>query len=251
MSKEMVKARCNLFGVLRNMEYLVENDEESKNAVEGKKVSIQFNVKSGPCANLSFSDGKAEMKVGKHPADIVLFFKSADHFNKMMDGKANPIPLKGLTKIGFLTGPFMLLADRLAVYLRAADEDLKNSDFFKSATEMTAYAAMFSLPEIANHDPEGKKNACHIPDGTIQIAITGGIGIRIAAEKGILTAKKGYDTDPRCVMEFSSLQSAHGILSGKLDTYTAIALGDLEMRGYVPMIEYLNPILDQVAEYLV
>jgi len=250
MADQAVLARCNLFGVFRNMEYLVENDKECAELVKGKNIAIQFNVKNGPKGNLSFKDGKATMKAGKHKCNIKLGFTSPEHFNKMVDGKANPIPLKGLTKLGFLTGPFTRIGEILEEYLRADDEKLKDKTIYKMNTEMTAYAAMFALAEIANYDDKGKANAHHIPDGIIQVAIKDSVGIQLTANGGILVAKKGYADDPRAVLSFSSLEAAHQILNGKLDTFTAIAVGDMEMKGFIPMIEHMSPILDTVGKYL-
>lgn len=250
MRNQAVLARCNMFGVLKNIEYLVEHNKECADLVKGVNLAIQFNVKNGPKANLAFKDGKAEMKVGKHKCNMKLLFTSVEHFNKMIDGKANPIPVKGFTKIGFLTGTFTKLADFLGMYLRASEESLKDPTFFRMNTEMTAYAAMFALSEIGNYDEVGSACALHIPDGKIQVLIKDGIGIVITVKNGLMMTEKGFTEDPFSILCFSSLESAHGVLSGKLDTYTAIALGEMEMRGFIPQVEHMNPILALVSGYL-
>lgn len=250
MLDEGVKARCNLFGVLKNIEYLVENDRISRDLVKGVDMAIQFNIANGPKANLSFKQGKAEMKPGKHKCQLKLGFTSPKHFNKMMEGKANPIPLKGLTKIGFLTGTFTQLAERLSFYLQPSEENLNKGDFFQKNTEMTAYAAMFSVAEIANFDTIGQANASKIPNGVIQVEIKGGVGIQLLAQDGVLIASKGYSPAPRSILSFRSVDVAHQIFNGKMDTFTAMALGDMEMKGFIPMLEYMNPILDLVGKYI-
>jgi hypothetical protein len=239
-----------MFGVLKNIEYLVEHDKKSADLVAGKKIAIQFNVKGGPKANLSFDNGKAVMKPGKHKSNISLFFSSPEHFNKMVDGEANPIPTKGLTKIGFLTGPFMGLAERLEFYLKADKEALKDKAVFTANTEMTAYAAFFALCEIGNYEPAAMSQAHHIPDGNILISVTDGPAVTINVKHGTMTASKGACADPRAILAFSSLEVAHKILNDELATFTAMGLGDMEMRGYIPMIEHMNPILGMVANYL-
>ncbi|MBN2652912.1 MAG: hypothetical protein JXR63_11060 [Spirochaetales bacterium] len=250
MVNQSVKARCNMFGVLKNIEYLVVNDKECANLVAGKKIAIQFNVKGGPSANLSFDNGKAEMKHGKHKSNISLFFKSPEHFNKMVDGEANPIPVKGFTKIGFLTGPFTQLADKLGFYLKPTKELLANKDYFKANTEMTAYAAFHALCEIANYDPAGMSQAKQLHDGDLLVAVTNGPSITISVKSGKLTAKKSSCSNPRAILSFSSLEVAHKILNNELDTFTAMGLGDMSMRGFIPMVEHIDPILGMVANYL-
>ncbi len=250
MSKETVMSYINIFAVLKNMEELVLVDNESAEQIKGKNLTIQFIVKNGPEAALTFKEGKAELKRGRHRSQIKLYFTSPSHFNKMMNGEALPIPLKGFTKIGFLNNEFMKLAERLEYYLRADEKLLENPEIFKANTEMTAYAAFFALSEIANNDKDGMHNAAGIPDGIIQVKVENGPAVILRKENGKLTSEKGLSDDPRCILAFKNLEVAHKVLNGKLDTYTAIATGDMEMRGFIPMIENMNPILDLVAEYL-
>ncbi len=250
MSDSLVKARCNLFAVLRGIEYLLENDSESAEMVKGTNLSIQFIVKNGPIGNLSIKNGKGEMLEGKHKSNIVLYFTSPDHFNRMIDGKANPIPLKGFTKLGFLTGPFMKLADKLNYYLRPEGDLLKNPDYFKINTEMTAYAAFFALAEIANYDRMGKMSGKSMPDGILQVKVEDGIGIQIKVSRGNLSCTKGDHKDPRAVLSFRNLDVAHQVLNGKLDTFTGLGNGKMSMKGFIPMLDNMNPILDLVPVYL-
>ncbi|MBU0936427.1 MAG: hypothetical protein KKI09_16340 [Spirochaetes bacterium] len=250
MLDQSVLARCNLFGVLKNIEYLAEHDPESAAFLPERPLSIRFAVHGGPLATLRLNPAKADMLAGRHPATVVLGFASPEHFNRMVSGKANPIPLKGLHRLAYLTGPFGKLTKRLEGYLRPDEATLRDPERFRRSAEMTLYAAMFSLVEIANGDPQGRRSAARIPDGVLQVSVAGSVGVRIVARGGQLSATKGYDPDPRALLHFASLQAAADIFSGKLDTYTALATGDLEMRGYIPMIDNINPVLDLVAEYL-
>jgi len=250
MSDSLVKARCNLFAVLRGIEYLLEHDKECAELVKGTNLSIQFIVKNGPSGNLSIKDGKAVMKKGKHKSSITLYFTSPDHFNKMIDGKGNPIPLKGFTRLGFLTGPFMKLADKLNYYLRPEGDLLKDPAYFKANTEMTAYTAFFALSEIANHDRMGRLSGSHMPDGVMQIMVEDGIGMHIKVDKGRLTTVKGFHKEPRCILSFKDLTAAHRVLNGTMDTFTGLGDGQMSMRGFIPMLDNMNPILDLVPAYL-
>jgi len=250
MPNAKVKARCNLFAVLRGIEYLLEHDTECQKIVKGTDIAIQFNVKDGPKGNLSIRNGKAVMKDGKHKSSMVLYFTSPEHFNKMIDGKANPIPLKGIHRIGFLTGAFMKLADKLNYYLRPEGDLLSNPEYFKMNTEMTAYAAFYALAEIGNHDKLGILSSSHMPDGILQVEIEDGIGIILQVKGGRLTCNKGIHKNPRAVLSFSNLDAAHRVLNGKLDTYTGLGNGEMSMRGFIPMLDNMNPILDLVPVYL-
>jgi len=59
---------------------------------------------------------------GAKEATVVLGFASCAHLNKMFDGKGNPVPLWGFTKIGFLTGTFTKLTERMAYFLKPTDD---------------------------------------------------------------------------------------------------------------------------------
>lgn len=249
MNNPFVLARCNMFGVIRNVEYLLENDEESKKLIS-KNISIKFKVNNCLKANLSFKDGKATLIDGKKKSNMSLYFFSPEHFNKMVNGDAIPFPARGITKLGFLTGPFTKLTDRMEKILRADDELLKDPEIFKMNTEMTLYAAFFALAEIANYDKVGMMSAALIDDGIIQAKIGNELGVYLEVNNGILRAFKGFHEDPRVILSFKDHNVAHAILNNKLDFYTGIALGDVEMNGFIPMIEYMNPIFDLVGTYL-
>ncbi len=250
MMDSTVLARCNLFAVLKGMEYLAEHDPVSAGLIEGRELSIQFIIARGPRGCLAFSGGRAEMKRGKHKSSIVLYFNSPEHFNKMIAGEANPVPLKGFTRLGFLTGPFMKLADRLDYYLRPTEALLKDPAYFRMNTELTAYTAFFALAEIGNHDSKGRLSAAHMPDGVLQVLVEKGIGVQIHVKRGKLSCVKGHHEDPRAILSFRDLDSAHRVLNGNLDTFTGLGSGEMAMKGFIPMLDHMNPILDLVPLYL-
>lgn len=251
MANGLTKAYINLFAVLRNLEDLCELDEESRLLVRDKNVSIQFVAKGGPRALVVFKDGKCTVQSGTGKCDIKLFFKSPEHLNNMFDGKANPIPLKGFTRLGFLKNEFTKLTDRLAYYLKPTEELLKNPGYFKINTYLTMYTAIFALAEIANHDRKGKISALRIPDGIVSVSVlNGGPSININVKSGQLEAAKGPGQSPRSYMIFSTLDAANGILNGRLDTYSAIGAGDFQIKGFVPMLDNINKILALVPSYL-
>ncbi len=250
MTEDYVKARCNLLAVLRGIEYIAKEDTECAELVKNTNLAIQFLIKHGPSGNLRFSNGTATLTEGRAKSNLKLYFTSPKHFNRMMDGESNPIPIKGFTKLKFLTGPFMKFAEKLDYYLRPKPELLKDPTYFRMHTELTAYTAFFALVEIGNYDPFGKLSAKRMPNGVLQVAIEKGIGIQIRVEDGNITATKGHNPDPRAILSFSSIDSAYRVLSGELDTFTGLGSGQMSMHGFIPMLDNMNPLLDQVATYL-
>lgn len=243
-------ANINLYAVLRNIEELCDLDDEMHNLIKGKDISIQFVVRGGPEAVLKFKDNKCTFIKGRDKCNIKLFFKSPSHFNAMVSGDSNPIPLKGFSKLKFLTNDFISITDRLTHYLTPTDELLMDSNYFHINTVLTAYTAIFALAEIGNTDRIGRLNASRIPDGLIQVMIKEGPAISIDAKSGHLTATKGHVESPRAWMIFDSIQTANEMLNGKIDSYSCISTGKLEMKGFIPMLDNTDKLLGQVSKYL-
>lgn len=250
MGKSDTLANINLYAVLRNIEDLCELDKEMMKQIAGVDLAIQFKVKNGPSANLSFSKGVCRFKRGIHPSTITLFFTSTQHFNKMMAGEAMPIPLKGITKLKFLTREFKVLTDRLTEYLRPTPELLEDPEKSRVNTILTAYTAFFALAEIGNLDKKGIANAKRIPDGVIQISIQEGPSIYMTASGGHLAVTKGRAEKYRASMTFNRFSAAADLLNGTVDAYSLISTKALELKGYLPMIDGMNNLLAQVKAYL-
>ncbi|WP_459129302.1 hypothetical protein [Guggenheimella bovis] len=247
---QLVKASINLHAVLRSLEDLCQLNEKAKNLIQGKNIGVRFVVPGIDPLILSFQSGKCQAIRGAGSTDIHLSFLNPNHFNQMVEGTKNPIPLKGLTKLSFMTKEFSELAEILTDTLMCSKEALKDKSFRDMNTLMTAMVAFFSLSEIANLDPLGQKNASRIQDGAIQIEIIDSEKIYILANGGKLTTVKGVHPSPLAFMTFDSIDTAGGILRGELDSYACIGNGKLQVKGRIPMIDNLNKILAQVPFYL-
>ena len=251
MRDELTMANINLFAVLRNLEDLCELDQKMSSLIKSQDISMQFSVKGGPQAFLMIRDGKCKLKRGKKNCKIKLYFNSPAHLNQMFAGKKNPIPLKGLTKLGFLKNDFQALTDRLSYYLKPTEALLSDVSYFKINTILTAYTAFFALAEIGNTDRIGRINAKRIPDGIILVSVlNNGPAVYFTVKEGHLEAKKGKCNWPRAAMIFSNLEVVNALLNGKRDSYSCIANGDLMTRGYIPMLDNLNKLLVQLPAYL-
>lgn len=250
MADTLTKANINLFAVIRNLEDLCELDHEAKSLIKDKNISLEFFIKNGSKGFLNFESGKCRFTKEDKPCDIKLFFKSPQHFNDMIDGKANPIPTKGITKINFLKNEFIKLTEKLSFYLKPTDNLLADKNYFKINTYLTAYTAFFALAQIGNTDKIGKVNASRIPDGIISISVVEGPCVYLEVKNGHIEAHKGSVASPRAYMIFDSLKTANGLLNGKLDSYTCIGDGKIQVKGFIPMIDNMNKILAMVPSYL-
>lgn len=250
MVDQTTLARVNLNAVLRALEDLPAWDEAAKKVASGKRETIQFSVGGVGAARLAIGDGKIAFCHGAGPCTIKLWFPKPENLNAMFAGTGNPIPLKGITKIKYLTGPFTELTDRLGHYLRTTPELLKEEKYRLANASLSLHAAVFAMGEVANSDRDGKLNAARIANGQIHVAAKSGPQFTIAVDGGKLACSKGEPAKMKAKMVFSDLEAAGNVLRGELDSYAAIGALKLELGGFMPMLEHLNKILGLVPRYL-
>lgn len=247
----VTKAKINLFAVLRNLQDLCTMDSVAADLIKNVNISVQFNVPDAGTGTLRFADGKCVFERGKGPATLKLWFLSPEHFNKMIGG-GKTVPLFiNVFKVGFLLDTFMKLADRMAYFLKPTDELLKEPEYFKINTYLTAYTAFNALCEIGNSDEVGKIIATRIPSGDIQLRIIDGPEMALTiTEDHKLIARQGATDNPRALMQFGSLKVANDILNGKNDIFSGLGAGEFLMKGFIPMLDNMSKLLSLVSRYL-
>ena len=250
MKDQNALAYINMFAVLKDLEKLCELDEEAKKlASPAKPVSISFNVGNGPQATLSFANGKCTMQEGLG-GQIKLKLASPEALNLMVDGKKNPTPYGGFTRLKFLLNDFTKLTDLMNNYLRADEKALKDRAFFEKSTTMMFYLVVNALSAIGNNDELGRLSASKIPNGSIAMEIVGGPCAEIVVKDGHMTTNNHKAANPRAYMIFADYNTARGLFDGSVESMSALAVGKIVMKGYIPMIDNLNRILSRVAIYL-
>ncbi len=252
MDPAYVKACLNLHAVLQNLEELVRHDSKAAALARDWHIAIQFTVRNGPSAHVIFNHGTCTVGRGAHAQpQVKLYFTSPDHLNRMMDGKANPIPLKGFTRLGFLTREFPKLTDQLEAYLKPDAARLSDPGFLALNTRMTLYTAAFAARELALHDSVGRLIAPSIPDGAITMEVLpDGPAATLRFDRGDIQVEKVAAQSPDALMQMNGIATAHEFLNGRLDPFSAIAGGRICIRGRIPMIDAMGTILDRVPHYL-
>ena len=244
-------AYINMFAILGSLPKLCENDKRASRLVSMKEaVSIAFEVNGGPSATFTFGNGTCFVLDGSHECDIKLYFNSCDHFNAMIDGKAMPLPLKGFTKIGFLTKNFTKLTDILSAYLRPTAEALEDETFFNVSTSLMLYVIGGAVAQIGNNDKIGKFSASNIVDGTVCLSIKDGPAVYVAVNNHIMTAHLDKNAEPRAIMQFADMRTARDLFDGKVNAMDCIGKQKITLCGMISMLDNVNRILDRVAVYL-
>lgn len=243
-------AHINLFGLLASLSTLCEVDDESKALIQGKTLSVTFRIRKGPCLTLVFKDGQCQALPMVGNGQVQLFFRSYQHFNALMDGQANPIPLWGFTRLGFLTGPFDQLSKRLEYFLRPTDELLAQADYRHINTALLISVALSASIQVANLDPELSQIRKGLPRGDILFSVTGGPAQGIGIAPNQVQALPQLPQQPRATMTFADMDAACDLLNGRRDSFSSIAAGRLQLAGYIPLLDNFDKFLFKVNQYL-
>ncbi len=243
-------AFINLYAILGTLPELCRLSPQAQAYIRGQSIRLGITVKDGPSGTLVFEQGACRMEEGVESCTIKLPFSSCKKFNGMIDGTVTPIPTKGLTKIGFLTGPFTKLTDLLTRYLRASEDDLKDERFFDTSTRLMFHLIVHAIAQIGNQDPVGQVSASNIVDGKVRLAIGGGPAAYIEVREHKLTAVYQDCTDSFSEMVFSDMKLARDLFDGKVNSLAGVGTGLVQVGGMISQLDNINRILDRVALYL-
>jgi len=119
-------------------------------------------------------------------------------------------------------------------------------------TALSLYTAAYAVCELMRWDPVGKQLGAQMPAGTLQLSVLPeGPHAHIRYDgKGGAEPGIGIADTPTAVLTFESCQIANALFNGTLDGFGAIALGNIKMRGLIPLVENTNVILDRIPVYL-
>ncbi|MBN1343556.1 MAG: hypothetical protein JXQ73_12785 [Phycisphaerae bacterium] len=252
MRNQLVMAHLNLHAILPNLEELVEFDPEMTRLIGTWDIAIEFAVRAGPRAHVVIRNGRC--KVGPGPADrpdVKLWFKSPEHLNAMFDGKAKPLPVKGFSRLGFMSSEFPKLTDRLTHYLRGSDDVLRDPRVVDFVTRCMLYTAVFGVAELAELDPAVAGLAARTPNGTAEFKILpDGPTVHVTHRNGDFTASKGPAGTPNVKMYFRDTKVCNDLLNGRMDAFAALGRGDVVITGFLPLADQLNAMLEYLEDYL-
>ncbi len=244
-------AYLNLRAILGSIPRLCEMVPEAKKLIEGKDVSIGFDVKGGPAGTLVFQNGTCTFVDGVENCDVKLPFSSPEKFNGLIDGTTTPIPSKGFTKIPFLLNQFTKLTDLLSSYLQPDPSALKDEKFFNTSTILMFHLIVEALAQVGNEDEVGKASASYVKDGATKLSIGGGPSASIRCRNHKLTAcHEDPGDDYTAYMEFGDMKIARDLFDGNINAVASVGQGKVRIGGMVADVDNVNRILDRVALYL-
>jgi hypothetical protein len=246
------RAQVQLHALLGALPELVRLSPQAASivAADPKPTSIGFAVRGGPHGVLAFADGGVEYRPDQTSATIRLPFATPEAFSKVIDGQAQPIPVTGLHRIGFLLKVFAPLSEELERVLRPTPAALQDPEFAKASTILTLYVACAAVAQLANHDTSGRYSAHNTPDGDIAVEVGDELAYTLRVADHTMTFIPEPSPRPRAAMHFADFDIAAKVLSGEASAMACICAGTLSMRGMLNMVDNLNRILDRAGQYL-
>ena len=246
-------AFVNFYAAIGTLEKFVEYDEEAKEIAKSQNVTVRFHVKGGPDGLVIFKDGKVSVIPYDHRrVNIHLYCPSTENFNKVVDGTAMPIPVKGLFKtlkfMGSKTSPFTRLTDKMSAIMRA--KEFSSKEERDLCTILSFYAMAAGICEVGNHDEIASYAMNRVLDGKIVLGIKDVCYATIIKKNGALSVVREGLEGGRAFMTFGDIDIAKGLIDGELDSMACVSSGKLETCGHMLMLENINKILNIVPKYL-
>lgn len=249
-----IKARLYLNAVLPAFEDLLQQCDRAKSILADRAFNLTFQTSSGLRSSLLLKDKSCQFIKSNRPrSHIVLHFITEEHLNKEFEntGFRLPIPIKGSTRIGDLK-TFKALSAQLENCLRPSEEQLQDDAFHHFHVGLQLGIALRAAIELASHEPLSRNIMRDTPEGLAYFSVgKDGYGAWVQWEKGKLTSGKGTPPRPPDVtVEFNDAQIALQAVGNRIDVMAALGLGDIKVRGLIPLADSLGYIFERIPLYI-
>lgn len=248
----LIKAELYLRAVLPTLVDLVELDAESKNIIDKKSLSIIFNLRKGSKTLLKIDNGKIYSSINPaESGDIHLLLMSPEHALGVFEQAKLPLILKGFTKISFLKNEFNNLSKRLEYFLKPSGN--LELDERKISVALRFKVALRAGEVLGEIDPICQNILKSTPSGILMIKIK---ELDFETYFGSINGKWKYmeklDNNQvvTSILSFNKLEIAEAMLSNKLDTFSALGLGNMEIWGLIPIIDNIGLVLGRINKYM-
>jgi hypothetical protein len=253
-SRDATLAQLNLHAVLPALEDLVRLSPPARQLIEGWDFSLRLQLAGGPAATLVSEHGRITVqRDAALPARLVLLFLSAGQLNRTFLNQAAmpPLPIAGFWRLAKVR-TFTALTKLLDQALQPAPEALEDADFRLLHLRLLFKVLLGAIPVIGSQDPASRHSLGHTPPGLAEIRApaldlvgwTDWSGGRLTS--GIGPAGRAPDV----VITFRDRETTDAALLGKLDPNAAVGLGNVDVRGLVPLADGLSLVMDRVEGYL-
>ena len=232
-------------GVVASLiEALIEMDKDLKNDIPSGKYGVRLSAPGGIGSRISFKGGSK---------GTLLRFLSCDAMSATLSGEqAFLLPLP--TGSSFLKGlkAFQSCAAAVSSAMAVVPEESDIKGVHKK-TRLLLTAALRGVCEVYNHDHWIKMKSAAIPEGAIIVLVKGSEDLSgtIIQNNKTMTFQRGADPGKaNAILEFSDVSVCYGVLTGSLAAMAELGSGRVMLKGKIPMIQGLFPLLDRFGELM-
>ncbi|MBF9014792.1 MULTISPECIES: hypothetical protein [unclassified Oceanispirochaeta] len=223
---------------------LISLDSELKNSLPAGQYAMKLKAPEGIENLISFNGGTR---------GAVLKFVSCEAMSDTLSGSRGafiPYPTGG----GFSKAlkAFQSCAGAVSKAMSFVPEK-DDKEGIEKKTRLLLTAALRGVSEIYNYDHWVKVKSAAIPAGTIAVLIVENpeISGTITIENKKMTFTPGADLKTaNAVLEFASIDTCYGVLTGQVAAMAELGSGKVMLKGRLPMIQGLFPLLDRFGELM-
>jgi len=235
------------------LQMLAEEDPVVQEEIRNKSFILGLSVAGGMKRSVRISDSRITPLDGSvKGAGVIFRFPVYNELNNLLSGKKTKmLPILRSLAAGKIIAGFKTLTSRIPVYINAEPDFLDKN--FRAVTRMLICAALRGIKEVAENDSYTAARVAGIPDGIIALQVENDAGLEARIEKSgssftVTTIADGRI--PNAVLTFKDADTAHKLFTGKINAVVALGTSDVRIRGRIPMIQGLFPILDRLSYYM-
>ena len=225
-------------------------DENLRRSLPAGRYGLTLSGAPGVRRRLRFEDGRA-VEIRRGGSAVTLRFAGAAAMAAALGGgKGTVIPLPTSPAFLKVVKAFMASSKRVGelTSMREFADDSQKS----LVTEMLMTAALRGVVEVAQADPWTAPKSSKMPDGLVELAVEGSDLKGWVRRRGS-TWESGRGEAPGRVnsrLSFADMDTAFGLFTGSVVALNALGRGTVAIRGRVPMIQTLFPLLDRFSEIM-
>lgn len=205
---------------------------------------------SGIRRRLIFKDGRAEERKRGAGAVVLRFLDTEAMARALGGGKGTVLPLPLSPK--FLKAVKGFIGSSKRVGELSSMREFSGDSEKRVVTEILMTAALRGVVETALADPWTAPRSAMMPDGIVEVTVEGSdLKGWVEQSRGFWRAGRG--TPPARVnarLSFADMDTAFGLFTGSVAALNALGRGRITIRGKVPMIQVLFPLLDRFGEIM-
>lgn len=205
---------------------------------------------SGIRRRLIFKDGRAEEREKGAGAVVLRFVDAPGMARALGGGKGTVIPLP--LSPNFLGAVKGFMASSKRVGELSSKREFSSDAEKLVVTEILMTAALRGVVETAVADPWTAPRSALMPDGIVEVSVEGSdLKGWVRIDGGSWQAGRGNPpAKVNARLSFADIDTAFGLFTGTVAALNALGRGRITIRGKVPMIQVLFPLLDRFGEIM-